>query len=65
MSTFTLTLKLKNEPFQEERLTKRLDMGRQMYNACLGELHKRYRTFQQSKEYDAVYKMSKGKDRNK
>lgn len=53
------------EYFQEDVLTKRLEIGRQIYNACLGELYKRYRTLQQSKEYREVCKMSKGKDRNK
>lgn len=49
MSNFILTLKLKSEPFQEDRLTKRLDMGRQIYNACLGELHKDTERFNKAK----------------
>lgn len=40
MSNFILTLKLNTQPFQEDILNKRLEIGRQMYNACLNELHK-------------------------
>lgn len=65
MSNFILTLKLTTQLFQEDILTKRLEIGRQMYNACLGELYKRYRALQQSKEYRKVCKMTKGKERNK
>lgn len=65
MSNFILTLKLNTQPFQEDILNKRLEIGRQMYNACLNELYKRYRTLQQSKEYRKVCKMNKGKERNK
>lgn len=65
MSTFILTLPLKTEKYQEDVLNKRLEIARQMYNACLGELFKRYHTMQQSKEYQKVCKMDKGKDRNK
>jgi len=53
------------EYFQEDVLTKRFEIGRQIYNACLGELYKRYRTLQQSKEYRKICKMRKGKERNK
>ncbi|WP_342532628.1 transposase [Lysinibacillus sp. FSL K6-0057] len=65
MSNFILTLSLKTEPFQETILNKRLETGRQMYNACLGELYKRYDSMKQSKEYQKVCKMTKGKERNK
>lgn len=65
MSNFILILKLNTQPFQENILNKRLEIGRQIYNACLNELHKRYRTLQQSKEYRKVCKMNKGKERNK
>lgn len=65
MSNFILTLKLDTEKYQEDILNKRLEIGRNIYNACLGELYKRYRTMQQSKEYRKVIKMSKGKERNK
>lgn len=65
MSNFILTLKLKTQPFHEDLLNKRLEIGRQMYNSCLGELYKRYRTLKQSKEYQSIRKMKKGKVKNK
>lgn len=65
MSNFVLTLPLQTEKFQEDILKKRLEIARKMYNACLNELLKRYRTMQQSKEYQKACKMTKGKDRNK
>lgn len=65
MSNFTLTLRLDTERFQEDILNKRLEISRQFYNACLGELYKRYNFMRQSKEYRKVSKMSKDKDRNK
>ena len=65
MSNFTLTLELKTEKWQEDVLDKRFNIGRQIYNACLGELFKRYNTMIQSKEYRKVLKMPKGKERNR
>lgn len=65
MSNFILTLKLNTKMYHEDILNKRLEIGRQIYNACLGELHKRYRTMKQGKGYQKVVKMSKGKDRNR
>ncbi|MBB6514454.1 hypothetical protein GGQ92_003307, partial [Gracilibacillus halotolerans] len=65
MPNFILTLKLNTQPFEESNLNKRLNIGRQIYNACLNELNKRYRTLQQSKEYKKAYKMTKDKERNK
>ena len=65
MSNFVLTLELKTEKWQEEILNKRFNIGRQVYNACLGELYKRYNTMTQRKEYKKVVNMPKGKDRNK
>ena len=65
MSNFVLTLELKTEKWQEDILNKRFNIGRQIYNACLGELFKRYNTMTQGKEYKKVLRMPKGKDRNK
>lgn len=65
MLNFTLTLGLKTEKWQEDVLDKRFNIGRQIYNACLGELFKRYNTMIQSKEYRKVLKMPKCKDRSK
>jgi len=64
-STFVLTLKLNTEKYQEDILNKRLDIGRQIYNACLNELFKRYQTMKQSKLYQETLKMDKSKERNK
>ena len=46
MSTpsYILTLRLKTEAFQEDILNKRFEIARHMYNACVNELYKRYRT---------------------
>ena len=65
MSNFIVTLRLATEKYQEDILTKRLEIGRNMYNGCLGELYRRYRTLQQSKEYRKVCKTAKGNDRNR
>ena len=65
MSNFTLTLELKAEKWQEDILDKRFNIGRQMYNACLGELYKRYNAMTERKEYKAVINMPKGKERNR
>ena len=64
-STFVLTLKLNTEKYEEDILNKRLEIGRQIYNACLGELFKRYQTMKQSKIYQETLKMKKSKKRNK
>ena len=61
MLNFVLTLELKTEKWQEDILDKRFNIGRQIYNACLGELFKKYNTMIQSKEYRKVLKMPKGK----
>jgi hypothetical protein len=63
--TFVLTLKLNTQKYQKDVLDKRLDIGRQIYNACLNELFKRYRRMKQSKIYQKTLKMSKSKERNK
>ena len=65
MSNFVLTLPLNTETFQEDVLSKRFEIGRKMYNACLNELYKCYNTMRQSKEYRKVCKMEQGKERNK
>jgi len=64
LSNFVLTLKLKTEIFQENILNKRLEISRQIYNACLNELYKRYNHMKDSKEYRKIVKMTKGKERN-
>jgi hypothetical protein len=63
--SYVLTLRLKIEVYQEHQLSKRFEIARTIYNACLGELHKRYSSLRQSKRYSEVCKMDKGKQRNK
>lgn len=63
--SYVLTLKIKTEIFQEHILAKRFEIARNIYNACLGELYKRYRILKQSNKYKSVCKMQKGKQRNK
>ena len=65
MSNFILTLKLDTEKYQENILTKRLEISRNIYNSCLGELYKRYNHMKESKDYQRIVKLSKGKERNK
>ena len=65
MSNYILTLKLNTKKYHEFILNKRLEIGRTIYNSCLGELYKRYNHMRQSKEYKKVIKMKKGKERNK
>lgn len=65
ISNYILTLSLKTEKFQEDILDKRFEISRKIYNACLNELYKRYNTMCQSKEYQRICKIQKGKDRNK
>lgn len=62
MSSFVLTLELKIEKWQEDILDKRFNIGRQMYNSCLGELNKRYNTMTQRKEYKEIVNMIKRND---
>lgn len=64
MSNFILTLKLNTENYQEDILNKRLEISRNIYNSCLGELYKRYNHMKESKEYKKVLNMTKGKERN-
>lgn len=62
--SYIVTLRLKTEVFQEDILNKRFELSRKLYNACVNELYKRYRTLQQSKSYKKVIKMKKGKAKN-
>ena len=62
---YVLTLQLNTELYQEDILNKRFNISRQIYNACLGEILKRYNHMKESKEYRRISKLVKGKDRNK
>ncbi len=63
-SSYTLTLKLDTEKYQEDILKKRFEKCRKIYNSCLSEALKRYKHMQESKAYRSNCKY-KGKDRNK
>ena len=65
LSNYILTLKLDTKSYEETILNKRLEISRNIYNSCLGELFKRYNHMRESKNYKKILKMIKGKDRNK
>lgn len=65
MSSFVLTLELDTEKWQSDILDKRFNIGRQIYNACLGEILKRHNTMCERKEYQHVVKIPKSTERNK
>ena len=65
ISNYILTLELDTEIYQEDILDKRLEISRNIFNSCLGELYKRYKHMKESKEYKKVVKLPKGKERNK
>jgi putative transposase len=62
--TYVLTLPLKVETWQEHILEKRLNIGRTIYNACLGEAWRRYKYMIRNPRYWAAVRMAKGKERN-
>lgn len=63
-ASYILTLDLNPEIYQQHILEKRFNIARQIYNACLGELLKRYKMLQNNKEYQEAIKMPKSKERN-
>lgn len=65
MSNYVLTLPLKTEKWQEDKLNKDFEECRSVYNTCLGEIYKRYNHMRESKEYRKIVKLIKDKDRNK
>ncbi|GAA0082881.1 nuclease/transposase family protein [Clostridium sp. CTA-6] len=64
-SSYTLTLPLKIEPYQEHILNKRFEKCRKIYNSCLGEALKRYNHMIESKQYREIKKIKDTKLRNK
>lgn len=52
--TCCLTLPLKTEKWQEDRLTKRFEIARQIYNSLLGIELKKLRKLEQTPEYKAL-----------
>ncbi|WP_413300230.1 hypothetical protein AA0X95_17980 [Bacillus sp. 1P10SD] len=62
--TYVFTLPLKVETWQEHILVKRLNIGRTIYNACLGEAWRRYKHMIRNPRYWEAVRMLKGKERN-
>ena len=58
--SFVTELPLRVSPTQERLLLSRLDAGRQVYNACLGESLKRLGLLRQSKLYQAACELPRG-----
>ena len=62
--TYVMTLPLKVETWQEHILEKRLNIGRNIYNACLGEAWRRYKYMIRNPRYWEAIRMPKSKERN-
>ena len=62
--TYVLTLPLKVETWQEHILEKRLNIGRNIYNACLGEAWRRYQYMIRNPKYWEAIRMPKSKKRS-
>ena len=54
--TCVLTLPLRLEKWQEDRLAKRFEIARKIYNALLGAELKKLRRLEQTPEYQAIKK---------
>ena len=50
-TSYILELELNVNPHERKHLNKKLEAGRQIYNACLGEALKRLHVLQRDKEY--------------
>ncbi len=59
--SFILELPLKTNPIHDSTILVRLDAGRQLYNACLGESLRCLNLQRQSKEYQQIIKLPRGK----
>lgn len=57
--SFITELPLKTTSADEATILIRLDAGRQLYHACLGEALERLALIQQSKEYQEIQKLTK------
>jgi len=57
--SFVTELPLKTTSADEATIFIRLDTGRQLYHACLGEALERLGLIQQSKEYQEIQKLPK------
>jgi hypothetical protein len=63
--SFVTNIPLRVSPSEEQILLTRLEAGRQLYNACLGEAIKRVGLYKQSKLYQLAKTLPKGKERTK
>ncbi len=61
--SFVLELPLKSTSVEESIILTRLEAGRQLYNACLGEALKRLDLIRQSREFQKVIVLPEGKER--
>lgn len=64
-TSYILTFPLKTERFQEHILNKRFEIGRRIYNACLGEYLKRYNVMISDNEFKETITQVKSKEYNK
>ena len=62
-SSYVVTIPLKTESWQEHILAKRLEIARQMYNACLGEVLKRYKRLKNDPSYRHLLTQDSSKER--
>lgn len=62
-ASFVLELELSMNSHEKAILKKKLNIGRQIYNACLGEALKRLHKVQADKEYQLVLREEKSKGR--
>ncbi|EGD52753.1 putative IS transposase [Thermoanaerobacter ethanolicus JW 200] len=64
--SFVLTLRLDTQKYQEDILNKRMEIARQIYNACLREAYKNYRTMSITKKYrELMANIQKEEDKEK
>jgi len=61
--SFVLELPLKTTPAQESEIQVRLEAGRHLYNACLGEALKRLNLIRQSKEFQRIIVFPESEER--
>src|SRR3990172_12738458 len=62
--SFVLELPLETTSVQETAILTRLEAGRQLYNACLGEALKRLDLIRQSREFQIIIILPKGEERS-
>ncbi|WP_369899937.1 RNA-guided endonuclease TnpB family protein [Bacillus manliponensis] len=63
--TYTIELSLHIPIWQQHRLEKKFKIARNVYNACLGEALKRHKRVKADKEYRALLREPKSKERDK